>query len=77
MTVLLTRPDDVEVAEALPPFLDGLSAGWDALGASTGVVLVVLGALLPFAAVALVLAAVLGAVVRTGRRRHKPVTQSG
>lgn len=71
VTVLLTRPDDVEVTEALPPFLDGLRAGWDALGASTGVVLVVLGALLPFAAVAVVLAAALAAVMRTVRRRPR------
>lgn len=64
VTVVLTQPDDVEVEQALPPFLDGLGAGWDALVASTAVVLVVLGALLPFVVLGLLALAVVLAVVR-------------
>jgi hypothetical protein len=72
LTVVLTLPDDVEASEEpLPPFLDGLSAGWEALVASTTVVLVVVGALLPFAVVAAVLGGlVLLAVRLAGRRRR-------
>lgn len=68
VTVLLTRPADVETAVApLPPFLSGLGAGWEALVASTTVVLVVVGALLPFTVVALVLGAAGWSVLRAGR----------
>lgn len=70
VTVVLTLPSDVEpeAAEPLPPFLEGLGAGWDALVGSTTVVLVVLGALLPFLAVAGVVVAVVLAVLRARRR---------
>jgi len=64
VTVVLTQPDDVEVEQAVPPFVDGLGSGWDALVASTAVVLVVLGALLPFAVVGLLAVVVVLAVVR-------------
>lgn len=73
VTVVLTQPDDVEVDQALPPFLDGLGAGWDALVSSTTVVLVVLGALLPFVVVGLLAAAVVLAVVRGVRSARRPV----
>ncbi|WP_336921792.1 DUF4349 domain-containing protein [Aquipuribacter sp. SD81] len=69
VTVRLTLPEDVEPVEAVaPPFLRGLQGGWDALAASTGVVLVVVGSLLPFAVVALVLGGVALLVVRAVRR---------
>lgn len=70
VTVVLTLPSDVEpeAAEPLPPFLEGLGAGWDALVGSTTVVLVVLGALLPFLVVAGVVVAVVLAVLRARRR---------
>ncbi len=72
VTVRLTTPDDVAAQpRELPPFLEGLDAGWDALGASTTVVLVILGGLLPFAVVG---ALVVGAVVLVLRalRRRRP-----
>ncbi|WP_380168956.1 DUF4349 domain-containing protein [Jannaschia sp. R86511] len=70
VTVVLTRPADVDVPTPAPPFLSGLAAGWDALLASTAVVLVVLGALLPFLVVALVLGAALLGALRLRRSRH-------
>ena len=72
VTVRLTTPEDVAAPERdLPPFLQGLDAGWDALAASSTVVLVILGSLLPFGVVG---AVVLGLVVFTLRRvrRRRP-----
>ena len=71
VTVRLTTPDDVQQPEQdLSPFLQGLHAGWDALGASTTVVLVVLGGLLPFAVVGAVLLGLVLLVLRLVRRRR-------
>ena len=72
VTVRLTTPEDVAAPERdLPPFLQGLDAGWDALAASSTVVLVILGSLLPFGVVG---AVVLGLVLLTLRlvRRRRP-----
>lgn len=75
VTVGLAHPDDVSVVAAeLPPFLAGLDGGWRALLASTAVVLTMLGALLPFAVVASVVAALAWGLVRRLRRRGGPVT---
>lgn len=71
VTVLLTRPADVEAATTpAPPFLGGLRDGWAALLASTRVLLVAVGALLPFAVAAAVVAAVVLGSVRVARSRH-------
>ncbi|MFC3690060.1 DUF4349 domain-containing protein [Aquipuribacter hungaricus] len=69
VTVRLSTPEGVEAAgRDLPPFLDGLRGGWEALGASTSVVLVVLGAVLPFLVVLGVVLALVVAGVRLVRR---------
>jgi hypothetical protein len=69
LTVTLTLPDDAEAPEEpLPPFLRGLDAGWQALVASTTVVLVVVGGLLPFVVVLAVGAGLLLAALRLVRR---------
>lgn len=70
LTVTITTPDDVVIPPKKDPstFLDGLGSGWDALTGFIGVVLVVLGVLLPW----LVLAAiptVIGIRVHRARRR--------
>lgn len=55
-------------------FLAGFEAGWDALGAAAVALATVAGALLPFAAVALLLGLPVLLVVRAlGRRRRTPV----
>lgn len=75
VTVRLTTPEDVEQPRAdVPPFLRGLEAGWDALARSTTVVLVVLGALLPFAVVVGLAA---GAAVVATRRRGRARVDAG
>lgn len=71
VTVVLNEPDDPEVAGTVPPFLTGLTSGWDALAWSTGVLLVVLGAVLPFALVGVLLAVAAAAVARVVRRRPR------
>ena len=53
---LSTDATVLEEAEDDTGFLAGLTAGWDAFTASVGVVLTVLGAMLPFAVVAAVVA---------------------
>ena len=74
ITVRLTTPDDVERPEQDPsPFLQGLSAGWEALGASTTVVLVVLGGLLPFAVVGAILLGLVLLALRALRGRRPAV----
>lgn len=42
LTVMLSPSSDADTEEALPPFLEGLRSGWDALVASTTVLAVVL-----------------------------------
>ncbi len=80
VTVVLTLPDDVDPQEAAPPFLSGLGSGWDALVASTAVVLVVLGALLPFVVVGLLVTGVVVAALslrRSARARRGPAPAKG
>lgn len=80
VTVVLTLPEDVDPQEAVPPFLSGLGSGWDALVASTAVVLVVLGALLPFAVVGLLLTGLVLAALsirRSARARRGPAPAKG
>jgi hypothetical protein len=73
VTVRLTTPEDAEIpGPELPPFLQGLEAGWEALLASTDVVLVVLGALLPFAAAGAVVVGSLVLALRLLRGRRAP-----
>lgn len=74
LTVSLTVPVAGVVQESADPggFAGGLAAGWDALVAVLGGLLVVLGAVLPWAALAaLVLGA--GLLVRQAVRRRQPV----
>jgi hypothetical protein len=72
VNVSLGLPEDVEApvedAEPLPPFLEGLRGGWEALAASTGVLLLVVGGLLPWAVAAAVLGVLVVLVVRVVRR---------
>lgn len=71
LTVTLTLPDDAEAPEEpLPPFLRGLDAGWQALVASTTVILVIVGGLLPFVVVLAVAAGLVLAGLRLVRRRR-------
>lgn len=58
------------------PFTDGLSGGWDALKGITSVVLIVLGALLPFLIVAAVVTAVVVLIIRAISRR-RPARSGG
>ncbi len=67
--VLRTTERNEEVADATG-FLGGLRGGWDALLASVGVLLTVMGALLPFAVVALLIGYPTYRLVR--RRRTSP-----
>ncbi|MCX4474410.1 DUF4349 domain-containing protein [Micromonospora sp. NBC_01655] len=62
-----------EKEEAGTGFLVGLRGGWNAFVASLGVLLTVLGALLPFAVALGVPVALLVAVLRQRRRRPAPV----
>jgi len=74
VTVRLTTPEDVERPEQdLSPFLQGLYAGWEALGASTTIVLVVLGGMLPFAVVAAVVGGAVMLALRALRGRRPAV----
>ncbi len=72
ITVTLTRPEPGPgFADG---FLEGLRNGWEALQAGTGALLVVIGALLPFAVVLGLLAWLIVAIVRrNSRRRRTPV----
>ncbi len=72
-----TRPDKVveeETDDSPAGFLGGLKGGTKALGASLAAVATILGALLPFAALALVLGLPVWLVVR--RRRSSAVPQA-
>ncbi|MCA0296675.1 MAG: DUF4349 domain-containing protein [Actinobacteria bacterium] len=71
ITLTLTLPADAPVAEATG-FLGGLVAGWNALLASSRVLMTVLGAVLPFAAVVAVIG--LPLMVWRRRRRHPSAT---
>ena len=51
VTAVLQTPEATETAEEGDGFLAGLAAGWDALAASTVVLLTVVGAMFPFAVV--------------------------
>ncbi|MFC5381768.1 DUF4349 domain-containing protein [Aquipuribacter nitratireducens] len=70
LTVRLGLPDDVRAAEVeeVPPFLAGLTGGWEALVASTGVVLLVVGGLLPWVVALAVLGGLVWLAVRVVRR---------
>lgn len=65
VTVVMRTPDRAAEVQSSTGFVGGLTAGWEALVASTGVLLTVVGALLPFA---IVLAA-LGVPLLVWRRR--------
>jgi hypothetical protein len=68
LTVTLTPHETTSAAPRRDnAFVDGLRAGWTALGASVGVLLTILGALLPF----LVVVALLGAPVLWWLRRQR------
>jgi len=75
---ITTRPDKVveeeETDDSPAGFLGGLKGGTKALGASLAAVATILGALLPFAALALVLGLPIWLVVR--RRRSSAVPQA-
>jgi hypothetical protein len=64
------RPYGVAPAGGPDGFLDGLGTGWRALVSALGAALVVLGILLPWAAVAAVLAAAVLVPLRVARRRN-------
>ncbi|WP_342372373.1 DUF4349 domain-containing protein [Propioniciclava soli] len=72
----ITQRASVDVALTAPatasanPLWAGLLGGWDALGASARLLLVVVGALLPFAVVALLIAAPVVWFVRRRRTRR-------
>lgn len=70
LTVRLGLAEDVLAAEVeeVPPFLQGLTGGWEALVASTGVVLLVVGGLLPWAVALAALGGLAWLVVRVVRR---------
>lgn len=55
ITITLSTPDDVQEPEP-EGFLGGLIAGWNALVTSSGVLMMVVGAVLPFAALAALIA---------------------
>lgn len=75
LTVALTPT--VEPVQADPAgFGDGLAAGWNGLVATVNGLVVALGFLLPWLAVAAVIAAVAWAIVRARRRRGGPVDDS-
>ena len=69
VTAVLQTPDRTSQAGEDDGFLAGLAAGWDALEASTVTLLTILGALLPFAIVAALVAAGLLTWRRSTRRR--------
>ena len=62
----------VLTASGDPGFLDGLSAGWDALVAVGSGLVVALGALLPWVPVLLVAAGAVALSIRLNRRRSAP-----
>ncbi len=70
INLYLSRPVHPATTHEAKGFLAGLQNGWEALGATTVVLLTVLGALLPFAVLLLVLGVPLWLVVR--RRRVVP-----
>jgi hypothetical protein len=71
VTVALVERDAVLTEEPSTGFLAGLRAGWDAFAAATVGGLTVLGAVLPFAVLAALIAFLVWLVVRRSRR-HTP-----
>ncbi|NLT54684.1 MAG: DUF4349 domain-containing protein [Actinomycetales bacterium] len=72
LTVVLRTPEAVpEVEEEENGFIEGLRSGWDAVMASTEVVLTILGFLLPIAVVVAIVVVPLVVVTRR-RRRNRP-----
>ncbi|WP_345714394.1 DUF4349 domain-containing protein, partial [Kineococcus glutinatus] len=67
--VTLTRQAAAATAAVEPGFTGGLARGWEALGSTVRVVALVAGAVLPFAAVAALLAAPVLLVLRRRRAR--------
>lgn len=68
-------PFGVAPAGGLDTFLDGLGTGWRALASAVGAAVVVLGVVLPWLAVAAVLATGVLVPVRLSRRRAAPAAQ--
>ena len=68
------RPFGVAPAGGPDGFVDGLGTGWRALTSALGTVVVVLGVLLPWLAVAAVVAAAVLLPLRTARRRAAVAT---
>ena len=68
LTVTLRTPEATETAQEDPAFVTGLKNGWNALVSSAGVLMIVLGALLPVA----VLVAAVGLPIRWFVRRRRP-----
>jgi hypothetical protein len=75
VTAVLRTRERAEEVEAGSGFLGGLDAGWRALQASVGVLLTILGAVLPFAVVALLVGWPVRLLVRRWRanRADRPV----
>ncbi|MBI9115101.1 DUF4349 domain-containing protein [Sanguibacter suaedae] len=71
---LTTSPTPAKIEDE--GFRDGLATGWDALVATVGVVVVVLGTLLPWLAVGAAVVLVVRWLVRVVRRRRKPTASS-
>ena len=74
VTAVLQTPDRAAEVDDGDGFLAGFTAGWDALETSTVALLTVLGALLPFAIVAALVAAGLLTWRRSVRRQHQRPT---
>jgi hypothetical protein len=75
--VSLTTDSDVIVADDNDGFLAGLQGGWRAFTASVVVLLTALGAVLPFAVTAAVVALPVWWVVRRRRAHRSPVNAAG
>lgn len=75
--VSLTTDSDVIVADDNDGFLAGLQGGWRAFTASVVVLLTALGAVLPFAVTAAVVALPVWWVVRRRRAHRSPVSAAG
>lgn len=73
LTVSLVAPDQVVAADPAG-FGDGLAAGWNGLVATLNGIVIALGFLLPWLAVAAVVLLIVWAVLRTRRRRSRAAT---
>ncbi len=76
ITINLVTPAQAKVVEPDTGFLAGIKAGWRALESSLVVLLTVVGALLPFALVAALVAAPVVWYVRRRRAGKAPVTET-